>query len=232
MVMTNKDAAEWQKQLDNLQTSTLKEVFLKHKCTKGILSYDEIYDADFKKLRNKPINILEIGVDQGRSIAVWLDYFPNAKIYAIDIFVRKHESHIESLQDNRVQYLKIDSTDPDVYNQVAQWKTKFDIVIDDGKHTPEANALTFKNIIPFLKPNGIYYIEDIFPIDQVTRPELKNLGFGIKKFLKRHFRKTNNEFTQDKWKIFTNALKGYKIEKFDHRKKSNVLNSYIYKITK
>ena len=54
MIMSNKDAAEWQKQLDKLQMSTLNELFLKHKCLKGIdLKYDEIYEADFKKLRNE-----------------------------------------------------------------------------------------------------------------------------------------------------------------------------------
>lgn len=36
MIMSNKDAAEWQKQLDKLQMSTLNELFLKHKCLKGI----------------------------------------------------------------------------------------------------------------------------------------------------------------------------------------------------
>ena len=233
MIMSNKDAAEWQKQLDKLQMSTLNELFLKHKCLKGIdLKYDEIYEADFKKLRNEPINILEIGVDQGRSIAVWLDYFPNAKIYAIDIFTRMHESRIKSLKDNRVQYIKIDSTHPDVHNQVAQWKTEFDIVIDDGRHTPEANALTFKSIAPFLKPNGIYYIEDIWPIDQMTKPDLKNLGFDFKKQIAWAQKYRKNEFTKGKWTMFINTLKGYKIEKFDHRKRCKLLDSYIYKITK
>ena len=233
MVMTNKDAEEWQKQLDKLQQSTLKELFLKHKCTKGIdLGYDEIYESDFKKLRNEPINILEIGVDQGRSIAVWLDYFPNAKIYAMDIFVRMHESHIKVLKDNRVQHLKIDSTDPDVHNRVAQWKTKFDIIIDDGRHTPEANALTFKSVVPFLKTNGIYYIEDIWPIDKMTKIDLKNLGFDFKKQIVWAQKHRKQDFTQSKWKMFIDTLKGYKIEKFDHRKRCKLLDSYIYKITK
>ena len=31
MIMSNKDAAEWQKQLDKLQMSTLNELFIKHK---------------------------------------------------------------------------------------------------------------------------------------------------------------------------------------------------------
>ena len=111
-------------------------------------------------------------------------------------------------------------------------KTEFDIVIDDGRHTPEANALTFKSIAPFLKPNGIYYIEDIWPIDQMTKPDLKNLGFDFKKQIAWAQKYRKNEFTKGKWTMFINTLKGYKIEKFDHRKRCKLLDSYIYKITK
>jgi hypothetical protein len=233
MVMTNKEAAEWQKQLDKLQQSTLKELFLKHKCTKGIdHGYDKIYESDFKKLRNEPINILEIGVDQGRSIAVWLDYFPNANIYAMDIFVRMPDTAIKVLKNERVKYLKIDSTAPEVNNLIANWNVKFDIIIDDARHTPEANALTFKSIIPFLKPNGIYYIEDVWPLDEMSKSDLKNLGFDVTKQTKWMQKYRKGEFTENKWKMFIDTLKGYKIKKFDNRKKCKLLDSYIYKITK
>jgi len=40
----------------------LKEIFVKHKCDKGIKHrYWEIYQNDFEPKRKEPINILEIG---------------------------------------------------------------------------------------------------------------------------------------------------------------------------
>ena len=46
----------------------LKEIFVKHKCDKGIKHrYWEIYQKDFESLRNQPINILEIGTFKGES---------------------------------------------------------------------------------------------------------------------------------------------------------------------
>ena len=121
---------------------------------------------------------------------------------------------------------------PDIAYHCNKMERKFDIVIDDGRHTPEANALTFKSIAPFLKPNGIYYIEDIWPIDQMTKSDLKNLGFDFKKQIAWAQKYRKNEFTKEKWTMFINTLKGYNIEKFDHRKRCKLLDSYIYKITK
>ncbi len=141
----------------------------------------------------------------------------------------KIKNHIKN---KRVKYLKIDSTAPEVNNLIANWNVKFDIIIDDARHTPEANALTFKSIIPFLKPNGIYYIEDVWPLDEMTKSDLNNLGFDVTKQTKWMQKYRKGEFTENKWKMFIDTLKGYKIEKFDNRKKCKLLDSYIYKITK
>src|SRR3954452_22927169 len=43
------------------------------------------YEEWFRSLRNEEINIIEIGVGEGKSLGVWLSYFPRAKIIAVDI---------------------------------------------------------------------------------------------------------------------------------------------------
>ena len=60
----------------------LKDIFVKYKCDKGIKhGYWKLYQDDFEKVRNKEIDILEIGTFKGESTNAWLEYFPNANIY-------------------------------------------------------------------------------------------------------------------------------------------------------
>ena len=48
-------------------------------------NYFEIYESYFKKFQRKNIRLLEIGVQYGGSLKMWNEYFPNAKIFGIDI---------------------------------------------------------------------------------------------------------------------------------------------------
>ena len=58
----------------------IQEVFVKHKCDKGIKHrYWELYQEDFTKHKDDPINILEIGTFKGESTNAWLEYFSQAK---------------------------------------------------------------------------------------------------------------------------------------------------------
>jgi hypothetical protein len=60
------------------------------------------------------------------------------------------------------------------------WKkigiTNFDIIIDDGLHTTDANINLFINSFNKLKKNGIYIIEDVHLL------ELNNIMEKLKKF--------------------------------------------------
>ena len=38
--------------------------------------------------------------------------------------------------------------------------THFDYIIDDGSHIREHQILTASVLLPFVKPNGLYFIED------------------------------------------------------------------------
>ena len=41
---------------------------------------------------------------------------------------------------------------------------KFDLIVDDGLHTFEANINTFEELFPLLETDGLFFIEDIiFP---------------------------------------------------------------------
>ena len=56
----------------------------------------------------------------------------------------------------------LDSTKGNSSNIIKKiYGNKFDIILDDGLHTIEAQVKTFINFWPLLKKNGIYLIEDI-----------------------------------------------------------------------
>jgi hypothetical protein len=202
----------------------LKQLFQKYKCDKSSKhSYDICYEKHFQPVKNSPINILEIGIFKGESMNAWLEYFPNAIIYGVDIFHRIKEHELPILQNPRVKYLKLDSIKDTAKNIVeTQWtNTKFDFIIDDGLHTPYANRLTFLNFIDFLKDDGIFFIEDVFPIDQMKTPHpwFKKSG-------------RSEEYTLEEYRKFIETLKPYNVTHIDNRKITQEPDSYIIEVKK
>ena len=60
-----------------------------------------------------------------------------------------------------------DSTSHPCNTHFLNEKIKFDIIIDDGLHTSEGQRLTFQRLFEFVKPQGAYYIEDVWMLDKV-----------------------------------------------------------------
>jgi len=203
----------------------LRQLFNKHKCDKGHRhGYESVYEPDFEKVREEPINILEVGILRGESIKAWVEYFPNATIYGIDNFSRVSANTISILDHERVKWLSADSMSPGLKDHIKEnWgSVKFDFIIDDGLHTPKANAATFSNLYPLLKKGGIFYIEDVFPIDKLTIQEM-NLPF---------FANKGDTFSMIEYNKFLNIVNPYKPEQIDLRKNTGNLDSYIFKVTK
>lgn len=201
----------------------LEELFNKYGCDKANKHlYHTVYEKEFDQLRNEPINILEVGVFRGDSIRAWLDYFPNATIYGIDVFKRVVPGDIDVLQHERVKWLKADSTNIAVREQIKkQWpRIRFDIIIDDGLHTPDANAKTLHNLFPLLKKNGKYYVEDVWPLDVMTMSEMEH--WWIKKYPERYNILEMNKFTKE--------IEGKDVKRFDLRPFSNEPDSYIIRV--
>ena len=62
----------------------LKELSKLHKVNKYDLGYIDVYEKYFDKIKNKNLQILEIGVDKGPSLKLWSKYFRYSKIVGID----------------------------------------------------------------------------------------------------------------------------------------------------
>lgn len=99
--------------------------------------------------------MLEIGVENAFSIKMWLDYFPRAFIYGIDI----------KCIDEGERY-KIFKADQSSIRELESVKLQIEkplfFIIDDGSHIPEHQILTFDYYFDtLLQPGGTYIIEDI-----------------------------------------------------------------------
>lgn len=150
----------------------LEDCYDKHGCDKSSKhGYHMVYESYFDK--EKPLKILEVGIFKGESIKAHLDYLPNAELYGIDIFERLQPSDVKVLEDKRVHWIKANSMEGDVSTLIKKsWgDIKFDIIIDDGAHWPKANLLTLKNLVPFLKEDGHYFIEDVWPLEKMSEAQ-------------------------------------------------------------
>jgi 23S rRNA U2552 (ribose-2'-O)-methylase RlmE/FtsJ len=204
----------------------LDKLFKKYNCDKSTLQHNYVkeYEAHLLSLREKEINILEIGIWKGTSLEAFHDYLPNAQIYGVDIFTRVSEKDVPVLKRDRVHWMKADSTQENLTKKIIQHfgDIKFDVIIDDGLHTPEANLKTFNNFFPLLKEDGVYYVEDAWPIDILTTKEMEN------KWLKDRPEKYN----MFKFMPFLSEIKKHNVTRLDFRKMSNQDDSYIFKIEK
>ena len=126
----------------------------------GIFKWDhyfDIYERHFSKFKGKPVNILEVGVYSGGSLEMWRDYFGSAsRIYGVDI-----QPACAAYESSSVKVFIGDQSDRRFWRDFKQQVDSLDIVIDDGSHLPEHQIVTFEELLPHLRPGGIYLCEDI-----------------------------------------------------------------------
>lgn len=127
----------------------------------GYHDYTPNYFDLFKHLRDKPLRLLEIGVGGygnedrgGESLAVWRDFFPNARIIGIDIQKKTLDL------GERVRILQGSQVDAEFLEDLVAEEGPFDIIIDDGSHRNEHVVESFHLLYPTLKSGGIYVVED------------------------------------------------------------------------
>jgi hypothetical protein len=118
--------------------------------------YLRLYEEKFTRFVNKPIKLLEIGVNQGGSLWMWGQYFKKAKIYAIDIkpAAKSHHNHCEKIFIG-------DQGDKKFLESVIEEIGRPDIIIDSGGHTMGQQTTSFLALFPYVKDGGYYVIEKV-----------------------------------------------------------------------
>lgn len=129
----------------------------KHRLIHKWNHYFEIYDRHLQHLRNRNINILEIGISHGGSLEMWNDYFKGmATIYAIDI-----NPECKKFETENVKIFIGSQEDVTFLKTVKSSIPRVDVLIDDGGHTMKQQIVTFNNLFDHVTENGIYICEDL-----------------------------------------------------------------------
>jgi len=131
--------------------------------------YTYLYELLFHPLREKDINLLEMGLCIGGpelggsidrkavspSVEMWKSYFPNAHIYGFDI------SDFESQSDQRFTFIRGDSGNVADLKRLSESSEGFDIIIDDASHASDHQQLALKHLWDRVSEGGYYIIEDL-----------------------------------------------------------------------
>jgi hypothetical protein len=166
--------SEWPVSTEEEQTSEkLRELFNQNGSDKGDShGYHRVYATLIKLSLEKTLEVLEIGLGTnnqdtpsnmgkfgipGASLRSWRDLDPRIQVVGADI-----DSRI-LFHEERIATYEVDQTDQSSWDYFisALGNQSFNLIIDDGLHSPFANLLTVKNLLPKLSPNGYMVIEDV-----------------------------------------------------------------------
>jgi len=141
------------------------------------------YSEVFSPIREKNINLLEIGVALGYSFDLWRGWFPNASLVSIDIETSQHVIDRINTVHNSKGFVQ------DAFTQKTLDLFEdnfFDFIIEDGPHSVETQLFASTNWVNKLKVGGKLIIEDIQNPDHdvplIIAPVENNTNYEIKLF--------------------------------------------------
>ena len=137
----------------------ITELFEKYGSDKINHGYTDIYFSHFKKLKNEKLNILEIGVADGKSVRAWSEFFVNSTIIGIDI--KKIDIDEKKINKKNIKIHQGSQSNKLFIEKIVNEYKKFDIIIDDGSHLPKDVIKSFHLLFPSLETNGLYFVEDM-----------------------------------------------------------------------
>jgi hypothetical protein len=137
-------------------------------------NYTTVYSALFGPVRHSSVRVFELGIGTnnpslpstmgvrgvpGASLRGWARYFPNGRVYGADI------DRAILFRESRIETFYCDQRDPEAI--AAMWEGEealrhpFDVLVEDGLHTFEANATFLEHSLDKVAPLGYYVAEDV-----------------------------------------------------------------------
>ena len=143
--------------------------------------YADFFQENLKELKDKKLDILEIGTAKGDGIASFYFYFPYSNLIGVDNnpFKTRYKS-------KRIRNMYVDISSRQILkNLTNHLNQKFDLIIEDCSHKLIDQILCFSENFKNLKKGGIYIVEDLnFPeIHKMYNPT--NEAVDLKTILKK-----------------------------------------------
>jgi hypothetical protein len=118
--------------------------------------------------RNHFRNIVELGIWDGGSVALWCEHLRPHKHVAIDIQKKTDSEYFRNyvasrrLEETLRTYWETDQGDRERLNAICrhEFQRPLDLVIDDASHMYAPTRASFEVLFPRLRPGGFYMIED------------------------------------------------------------------------
>lgn len=117
-------------------------------------NYLNKYEFFLSKFRDKEMNVLELGVYKGASIAMWEKFFSKAIIYGVDI-----NPECKIYEMGRKKIIIEDLSHEDRIKKLAD--TTPQIIIDDASHLWSHQIKALYELLPCLPSGGVYILEDL-----------------------------------------------------------------------
>jgi Methyltransferase domain len=119
--------------------------------------YFEIYHRHLCRFVGREVTVVEVGVYSGGSLAMWRDYFgEGCQIHGVDI-----QPECEAYENSHTKIHIGDQADRSFWQDFRRAVQAVDILIDDGGHSPEQQMVTLEEMLPHLRPGGVYICEDV-----------------------------------------------------------------------
>jgi SAM-dependent methyltransferase len=138
----------------------LEAYFQSHTEGRGIwkwLHYFDIYQRHLERFVGQEVHVVEVGIYSGGSLDMWKHYFgPKCRIVGVDI-----EPACKAYADERTRIFIGDQADRGFWRGFKREVPEVDVFIDDGGHHPEQQIATLEEMLPHLRPGGVYLCEDI-----------------------------------------------------------------------
>lgn len=125
---------------------------------------DHFYEQEMVRYRNREIQLVEIGIDQGGSLMMWAEAMPKANILGVDLQLRGDCKRNCARYGGRIRF----SLGNAYMLESLVHFPQADIVIDDGPHTLDSQLFAVHHFLPKVKPGGILVIEDITSLDNAN----------------------------------------------------------------
>lgn len=112
--------------------------------------------------------VVEIGLWDGGSLALWFEYFRPERLVGLDVGTRDDSEYFRTWAQTRgarariATHWGVDQADrPRVAKIVGrECPAALDLVIDDASHLGQPTRASFETLFPLLRPGGLYIIED------------------------------------------------------------------------